>query len=112
VGVVAVEACRDTTVDFEFAEATLDEIALRIELFVMPVLVFASALGWNNRFHFFSSDERSNFVGVVTFVGNHRLGRVSGQQGRGALAISLLSSGQQQAQRSAQGIAEHMNLGG
>ena len=94
-GVVAVEPCGNTTIDFEFAEATLDEIALRIELFVMPILVFASALGWNNRFHFFSSEERSDFVGVITFVGNHRLGRVSRQQRRGALAISLLPSSEQ-----------------
>ena len=35
VGVVAVEPCGNTTIDFEFAEATRDEIALRIELFVL-----------------------------------------------------------------------------
>ena len=75
-------------------------------------MVFARALGWNNGFHSFGSDERSNLVGIITFIGNHRLGRVSGQQRRGALAVSLLPSGQQQAQRSAQGIAKHMNLGG
>jgi hypothetical protein len=39
-GVVAVKPCGDTTVELEFAETPFDEIALRIELFVVPVLVF------------------------------------------------------------------------
>ena len=108
--VVAVKPCCDTAVDFEFAETAFDEIPLSVELFVVPVLVFASALGWNNRLHSFGPDERSNLVGIITFVGNHRLGRVSGQQRRGALAVSLLPAGQQQAQGSSQRIAEHMNL--
>ena len=111
-GVVAVEPCCDTTVDFEFAETAFDEIALRIELFVVSVLVFASALGWNNRLHSFGSNERSDLVGIITFIGNHRLGGVSGQQCRGALAVGLLPSGQQQAQWPSQRIAKQMNLRG
>jgi hypothetical protein len=110
VGVIAVKPCRDTAVDFEFAETTLDEITLGVELFVVPVLVFAGALGWDNCLHSFGSDERSNLVGIIAFIGNHRLGRLSGQQRRGTLAVRLLPSGQQQAQWSAQGIAEHMNF--
>jgi hypothetical protein len=111
VGVVTVKACRDTAVDLEFAEATFDEIALRIELFVVPILMFASTFSWNNRLHSFASDERSNLIGIITFIGDHRFGGVSGQQCRGALAVRLLPSGQQQAQRSSQRIAKHMNLG-
>jgi len=110
-GVVAVEPGCNTAVELEFAETAFDEITLRIELFVVPVLVFAGAFGWNNRLHLFDSDERSNLVGIIAFIGNHRLGRVSGQQRWGALAISLLPSGQQQAQRPSQRIAKHMNLG-
>ena len=45
-------------------------------------------------------------------VDDPRLGGLSGQQGRGALAVGLLPAGQQQAQRSAQGITQQMNLGG
>ena len=47
-GVVAVKPCGDTTVDLEFAKTAFDAITLRIELFVVPVGVFARALGWNN----------------------------------------------------------------
>ena len=110
-GVVTVEPCGDTTVELEFAETAFDEIPLRIKLFIVPVLVFAGALGWNNRLHLFSSDERPNLIGIITFVGDHRLGGVSSQQRRGALAVSLLSSGQQQTQRPSQRIAKHVNLG-
>jgi len=111
-GVIAVESGCDATVEFEFAETTFDEISLRIELFVVPVLVFASALGWNNSLHSFGADERSDFIGIITFVGNYRLGRVSVQQRRGALAVSLLPSCKQQAQGSSQRVTEHMNFGG
>lgn len=111
-GVVTVEPCCDATVELEFAETAFDEISLRIELLIVTVLVFASAFGRDYSLHSLGSDECSNFVGIITFVGDHRLGGVSGQQRRGALAVSLLPSGQQQAQRSSQGIAEHMNLGG
>ena len=111
-GVISVEARGDATVELEFAKTPFDEIALRVELFVMAVLMFAGALGWNDRLHSVGSDERSNLIGVIAFVGNHRLGRLPGQQRRGALAISFLSCGQQQAQRSAQSIAKHVDLGG
>jgi hypothetical protein len=95
-GVVAVEPCCDTAVDLEFAETAFDEIALGIELFVMAVLVFASSFGWNNCLHSFGSDKGSNLVGIITFIGNHGLGRLPRQQRRGALAVSFFSSGQQQ----------------
>lgn len=111
-GVVAVEARGDATVEFEFAKTPFDEITLRVELFVVAILMFAGALGWDNCLHSFGLDERSNFIGIIAFVSDHGLGRVSGQQCRGALAIRFLSSGQQQAQWSPQRIAEHMNLGG
>ena len=110
--VVAVEPCCDTAVELEFAETAFDEIPLRIKLFIVPVLVFAGALGGNNRLHLFSSEERPNLIGIITFIGNHRLGRVSSEQLQGALAIGLLPSGQQQAQRPSQCITEHMNLRG
>jgi len=112
VGVVAVKPCGDPTVDLEFAKTAFDAITLRIELFVVPVLVFASALGWNNGLHSFGADERSDLVGIITFVANHRLGRVFGQQRRGALAVSLLPAGKQQAQGSSQRVTEHMNFRG
>jgi len=112
VSVVAVKPCCDTTVYLEFTKTAFDAITLGIELFVVPVLVFARALGWNNGLHSFGADERSNLVGIVTFVGNHRLGRVSGQQRRGALAVSLLAAGKQQAQGSSQRVTEHMNFRG
>jgi hypothetical protein len=109
-GVVAVKPCGDATVNLEFAETAFDEIALSIEFFVVPVLVFASPFGGNYRLHSFGPDQGSHLVGIVTFIGNHRLGRVSGQQCRGTLTIGLLPSGQQQAQRPAQRIAQQMNL--
>ena len=109
--VVAVETCGDAAVYLEFAKTAFDEIALRIELFIVAVLVFASAFGGDYSLHSLGSDERSNLVGIITFIGDHRLGGMSGQQFRGALAVSLLPSGQQQAQRSSQRIAKHMNLG-
>lgn len=111
-GVVAVEARGDATVELEFAKTSFDEVTLCVELFVVAVLMFAGALGWNDCLHSVGSDERSNLVGIVAFVGNHCLGGLSGQQRRGALAVRLLSSGEQQAQWAAQRIAEHMNLGG
>lgn|SRR6516164_8756708 len=111
-GVVAVEPRGDATVELEFAKTPFDEVTLGVELCVVAVLMLAGALSWDNRLHSVGSDERSNFIGIIAFVGNHRLGRLSGQQRRGALAIGFLSSGQQQAQRSAQRIAEHMNFGG
>ena len=111
-GVVAVEARGDATVELEFAKTPFNEIALGVELFVVAVLMFAGALGWNDRLHSVGSDERSNLVGIIAFVSNHRLGRLSGQQRWGALAVGLLPTGQQQAQWSAQRIAEQMNLGG
>lgn len=111
-GVVAVEPCGDSPVELEFAKTSFDEITLRVELFVVAVLMFARALGWNDCLHSVGSDQRPHLVGVITFIGDHRLGRVSREQCRGALAVRLLSSSEQQAQRSAQRIAEHMNLGG
>jgi len=111
-GVVAVEPRGDSTVELEFAETAFDEITLCVKLFVVAVLMCAGALGGDNRLHSVGPDERSNFIGIIAFVGNHRLGRLSGQQRRGALAIRFLSSAQQQAQRPAQRIAEHMNFGG
>jgi hypothetical protein len=56
VGVIAVKASGDPTVELEFAETAFDEISLSVELFIVPVLVFASAFGWNNRLHSFGSD--------------------------------------------------------
>lgn len=111
-GVVAVEPCGDTPVELEFAKTSFDEITLCVELFVVAVLMFACALGWNDCLHSVGSDQRPHLVGVITFIGDYRLGRVSREQCRGALAVGLLPCGQQQAQRPTQRIAEHMNLGG
>jgi len=87
----------DRRLHLEFTETAFDEITLRVELFIVAVLVFASAFSWNNRLHSFASDERSNLVGIITFIGDHRLGGLPHQQRRGALTVSFFSSGQQQA---------------
>ena len=111
--VVAVKPCCDTAVDFEFAETeAFDEIPLSVELFVVPGYwcLRVRLAGITAFILMVRMNAASNLVGIITFVGNHRLGRVSGQQRRGALAVSLLPAGQQQAQGSSQRIAEHMNL--
>jgi len=93
VGVVTVEAGGDASVELESAEAAFDAITLCIELLVVPVLVFARAFGWNNRLHPPGSNEGTNLVGIITLVGNHRLGGLSRQQRCGALAVGLLAAG-------------------
>jgi hypothetical protein len=93
VGVVAIETGGDPPMQLEFAETALDQIALSVEMLVVPVSVVAVALGGNDRLHSFGSDEGANRIGIVAFVGNHRLGGLSRQQRRSALAVGLLPTG-------------------
>ena len=111
-GSVAIEAGGDAAMQLESTEAAFDAIAFRIQRFVVPVLVSAVALGRNDRLHSFGASQRANRIGIVAFIGDYRLGGLSGQQRRGALAVGLLPAGQQQPQWSAQGITQQMNLGG
>lgn len=111
-GIVAIEAGGDAAMELEFAETAFDAIAFRIQRFVVPVLVGAVALGGNDNLHSFGASQRANRIGIVAFIGDYRLGGLSGQQRRGALAVGLLPAGQQQTQRSSQGITQQMNLGG
>ena len=76
-GVIAVKACSDATVHLEFAKAAFNEITLAIEFLVVPVLVLTCPFGWNDHLHLLESDERSDLVGIVAFVGNDRLGRLA-----------------------------------
>jgi hypothetical protein len=52
-GMVAVKPCGDTAIELEFTETAFEEIAVCVELSVVPVLVFAGALGWDNGLHSF-----------------------------------------------------------
>lgn len=96
----------------EFPKTAFDAIALCIQCFVVPVLMAAVALGGNDRLHSFAARQGANRIGIVAFVSDDRLGRLPRQQRRDALAIGLFAASQQQPQRSAQRIAEQMNLGG
>jgi hypothetical protein len=97
VGVIAIKASGDPAVHLEFTKAAFNEIALAIDPLLVPVAPFKCLLGWNDHLHSLGADKGSNLVGIVTFVGNHRLGRLALLQQCGALAIGFFPCGQKQA---------------
>ena len=63
----------------EFAEATLDTIALFVEIFVVLALYLAVSFGWDHGFGSHGFNVLYDCVRIVALVGKHGLGLVLAQ---------------------------------
>lgn len=111
-GIIAIESGGNASVHLQLTKASLNHVPLGVEFPVVPDLSFAIPFSRYDRFDLLSSYLAADLVGVVAFVGNHAFGLLVLQEFCRALAISLLSSGQDHPQRASELIAQHVYLGG
>jgi len=96
----------------ETSKETLDQIALAVKMGIE--MARGGAIG-TRRYNGLGSrglDLGDEVVGVVPFVGNHRLGRQLVDEIRGVLDIGDLPRRENHSLRIAQSIDRHMQLGG
>ena len=99
--VLAVESSSDASVYLELAEASLNEISLFIEFFVVGYRFVSAGFGGDDRQHRPACDEGMYVVGIVAFVCENGLGGLAFKQVPGALTIRALASGEDETKRSA-----------
>ena len=103
---------RDASELFDELKETLDEVALGVEGEVAIASDLAVRLWRNDRLygsHFEALDEG---VGVVTLVAEEGFGLRFSREGFSLGDIVDLAAGEAERQRVAQGVDDHMNLGG
>ena len=106
------EAGEDPPVVLHEAEQDLDLVALLVELPVGRALIEAGGSGWDHRQGAGGRDGLKDRVGVVGLVGDHRLGGKAVEQGQGLRRVALLSGGQAEGQRVAEGVSDSVQLSG
>lgn len=108
--IVPIESCGDSSVQFQFAKTSFDQVPLSVELLVVPDPALPVALGRDDGLHFPLLKPTTNLVGIVALVRNQALGTLVLQQRGCTLTIGLFSSGEQQPQGPSQPVAQQMNL--
>ena len=106
-----VEAGEDAPVVLHEAEQVLDLVALAVEVPVGRALLAAGRPGWDHRQDAGGGQGRQDRVGVVSLVGDHRLGRTAVEQGQGLRRVALPPGGQVEGERVAQGVPGRVQLG-
>ena len=100
-----VVACGDGSKLLEFAKEIFDQAASFLEIFVVRARLFAVGLCWDDRFYFGVAQGLDHpFVGVISLVGEQRVGLKPRQKRVSALEIMRLSGREMKAGRIAQRV--------
>lgn len=97
---------------FESREAAFDAVALSVQALVVVLFLLAIGLGRDDGLGSGGLDVYEDGVGVLAFVGQHRLRLPGFQQRDGLGAVGHLSAGQQKIHGFAALVAQEMNLRG
>ena len=96
----------------EHVEKTLDEIAFAVEGEIACARGFSVRFGWDDRGDRSIVKGGDEGVGVEGLVGDQSAGRDSFDQRFGASEIVILAGAEHHLDGIAEGVDEHMNLGG
>ena len=101
----------DATKAFELIEHALDQVALLIEVAVILPRREPMASGRNHHRSALLLGRFHDVIGIVTFVGDDRLGRQPFEQGQGRVIVGARTCRQDEAQGIAVTVAGRVNLG-
>ncbi len=97
---------------FELVEATLDAVARFVDLKVIGDLVSAPWIAGNDGTGADGRDVIADLVAVIGLVGQNVVGLEAGHEREGLRCIAGLARGEDDAERSAEGIGGEVDLGG
>src|ERR1700683_222991 len=103
-------SCRKASELLEFTEATLNAIALFVEIFVVLALHLAVSFGGDHGFGSHGFNVLYDGVDIVALVGKYGLGLVLAQQRDVLGTVIHLAAGDKKIQGQAEFIGEQMNL--
>ncbi len=96
---------------FQFADAAFNQMPLFVKLGVNDTLHLAIDLRRDDRFGVSFSHEQDKLVCIVTFVGNHIIGKQVFNQRFGLCNVITLAAGQDETDRVAERVRRQMNFG-
>jgi hypothetical protein len=108
----AIETGGEAPEMLELVEATLDAVAGLVDRRVMRDRDFARAGRWNDRGHTGVRDQLAQLVAVVGFVGDDGATVYPVEQRGGCSDVMGLAACEDEAQRAAKRVGEHMDFGG
>ena len=96
---------------FDFANETLHQMTLFVEMFIIFSAFLAVSTRRNNSFGTFFSDHKEQIVSIIRSVGNYSFKFIIGDQPFCLRDIMPLTASQKKAQRVTQSINVHMDFG-
>ena len=96
----------------DFVDETFNQMPFFVKMYIILAQFLAFGSGRNNRFGFVLFDDKPDkIIGIIRFIGNQPLKIKVGDQRFGLSDVSSLATGQNKAQRIAQGIDTDVNFG-
>lgn len=96
---------------FDLVDETLDQMAFFVQVFVIISRLLSIASGGYNHLAALLKQGIQKWLGIISFVGNQHFKLVSFNQFLGLSDVVTFATGQTKAQRVAEGVHAHVNLG-